>query len=59
MQSNLRRAGKIILLLGILMLLTGLILSITVGTIAAPILLSSSILVNSAGITLMRWEKIK
>ena len=46
-------AGKVILIIGILMLAIGVTLSITVGTIAVPILISSSVIVNSIGITII------
>lgn len=50
-------AGKIVLLAGVLLLLGGLICTITVGTLAVPILLSSSVIVNSVGISLMHYGK--
>lgn len=48
------KAGKILLIIGVLMLVCGIIAGLTIGTILVPILLASSILVNSVGITLLR-----
>ena len=54
MKTRLQKICLIVLVAGICMLLTGIVLAFTVGTIAVPILVSASIMVNSAGITLLR-----
>jgi len=57
MPKTIRKVGKAILAVGIVMLLAGLVCTMTVGTIAVPILISSSIIVNSVGISMMRHGK--
>lgn len=49
-----RNIGRLLLMLGILMLVFGIILMITVDTIMIAVLLSGSILVNTAAISLLR-----
>ena len=56
MKSRVNKIGTLVLVIGIVMLVTGIVFAFTVGTVAVPILVSLSILVNSAGITLMRWR---
>lgn len=51
-----RKIGKWLLVIGILLLLLGLLLAFMVGTIATSIVMLSSILVNSAAITLLRYR---
>lgn len=51
-----RKVGKIILAAGIAALFAGIVVTFTVGTILAQILLFSSILINSAGIMLLRGK---
>ncbi len=53
----LHRIGWITLAVGIVLLVGGLICAMTIGTLAVPILLSSSILVNSVAITMLRSQK--
>ena len=57
MESMIRRIGLIVLVVGVLMLASGLICAITVGTIAVPILLSASIVVNTVAIMLLRYKR--
>ena len=57
MRSTVNKIGAVLLAAGILMLVTELVLTITVGTVAVPILIFSSILVNSVGITMLRHRK--
>lgn len=57
MQRIINRIGFIVLLVGIALLVTGIILAVTVGNLSVPLCLSSSILVNSAGIFLLRYRK--
>lgn len=56
-RPRLYRAGQIVLLAGVLLLLGGLICAIAVGTLAVPVLLSSSIIVNTTALTLMYYGK--
>jgi|GEM_PF-3280003 len=48
------RIGLCILILGVALLITGIVLTITVGTIWVPICISSSVVLNSAGIMMLR-----
>ena len=57
MEDKIRKLGWGILAMGVLLLLSGLILIITVGGTAAPVLLFCSILVNTAAITMLRYRK--
>lgn len=49
-----KKAGRIVLAIGLVLLIAGVIITFTIGTILAQILLFSSILINSAGIMLLR-----
>ncbi|MDR2933437.1 MAG: hypothetical protein LBV27_10070 [Oscillospiraceae bacterium] len=56
---KLKKLGIGMLALGILVLVTGIILAVTVGTRLVPILLLSSILINSVGIVLLQTHQKK
>ena len=53
-RANIQKIGVWLLCLGIMMLITGILLAFTIDTALSPIMLSGSILVNSAGITMLR-----
>jgi len=55
--DKLRSAGLIILAVGVLMLALGIALTFFVLTILSPILLSGSILVNTAAVICLRQSK--
>lgn len=55
--NKVRRAGTVILAVGILVLVTGIVISLTIGTQLVPIFLTSSILINSLGIILLQAGK--
>jgi|GEM_PF-1067455 len=59
MGNTVNKVGKFVLLIGILLLAAGLVclMTMTFGARAVPVLLFSSILVNAAGITMIRHGK--
>lgn len=59
MKNISRKIGIILFVLGVTMLVTGILLAFTLGTVMVPILVSSSILVNSVGIILMQGPRPK
>lgn len=52
-----KRIGLITLIAGVALLLAAIIFAFSVGTVAVPILFWASILVNSAGITILRGAR--
>lgn len=54
MNTAIRKIGRWVLLTGILMLAASVLCAFAVGTVAVPILFIGSILVNSAGIMMIR-----
>lgn len=48
-----KKIGAVLLAIGVFMLVMGLFLALTVGTVIVPILITSSIFVNTAGLTLL------
>ena len=56
-RNKTREAGFILLAGGTIILVAGIVLSFTVGTVLAPILLSSSILINTAAVICLRRGK--
>ena len=57
MESKLKRAGWIVLAGGILMLTGGLICTMLADSLAGPVLLTASIVVNTVGISMLRHER--
>jgi hypothetical protein len=49
-----KKAGIAVLIFGVAVLVTGIIMSLTVGTFLVPVFLSGSIVINTVGITLLR-----
>lgn len=59
-KSLVNRIGKVIFIVGILMLVAGLLLALTpLGAVAGPYLITWSILVNALGITMLGWKTKK
>ena len=56
LMKKIQKSGKIVFSIGLVTLLAGLIVNFTLGTIVAQILLLSSIFINAAGITMLRWK---
>lgn len=55
MKTKVNKIGRWVLALGILALIAGLVLGFTVGTVAVKICISVSVLLNTVGITMLRW----
>lgn len=56
MKVNRKKLGKWLLAAGCLLLAAAILCAFAFGTVAVPILLVSSILVNSAGVLLIRGK---
>lgn len=52
-----KRIGIILLAIGILLLITSILFAFAVGGMVVPVLLFLSIIINSAGIMLLRGNK--
>jgi hypothetical protein len=52
-----KKAGIAVLIFGVVVLVTGIIMSLTVGTFLVPVFISASIVINTIGITLLRAKK--
>lgn len=52
--NQLKKTGKVLLFVGILLLAAGILFAFAIGTIATPILLGASVILNALGVTLLR-----
>jgi len=52
--NKLREAGLIMLAVGVLVLAAGIVLTFTLGTLLAPTLIGSSILINTVAVICLR-----
>jgi len=55
--SGLRMTGLILLGVGVVLLAVAIALTITVGTVVAPVFMLSSILVNTVAVTFLRKKR--
>ncbi|MDL2232852.1 hypothetical protein LJC63_04635 [Ruminococcaceae bacterium OttesenSCG-928-L11] len=54
MKSSKEKAGAIVLLFGVIVLVLGIVLGLTYGTYLVAVLLTSSIVINTVGILLLQ-----
>jgi len=54
MKSGIRKIGVAVIVFGTVVLLAGIVMGLTVGTYLVAVCLSSSILINSVGIMMLR-----